>query len=132
MSRVLSADSDCRDGSAVDNDFSASYGGSSVRGGEGDKLRDFLGPVGSPQWNAAQHVHQLLSGGCVIALVLLRHALNHARGGIGLDKARRDGQDANTLGADFVCQRLAVIRERRFRSGICERGIVKRQSSLDG
>src|SRR5262249_2702330 len=62
------------------------------------RLRNFLGLVRTAERNAAQHFDQILSCRGVVNLVLLRHALNHSSGCIGLNEARRDGKNTNALG----------------------------------
>jgi len=81
--------------------------GSSVRCEKSHKFCHLLWPIWAAQRNTAQHLHQFLPGRCVVALIFVGHALNHSRCGIGFDEARRNGDDANLSGADFIRQDLA-------------------------
>jgi hypothetical protein len=74
-----------------------------------------------------------LAGHRVVALVFVRHSLNHSRGGIRFNEAGRNGYDANSFGTDFVREGIAVganlrsskwLRRRSFTS-VAPRGLLK-------
>src|SRR5579862_1275071 len=85
---LLGSKSNRRDRPAIDHDFRSRDRRSPVRGSKGDQFCNFIRPVRPAKRDPAQHVHEFLSGRCVIALVLVRHSLNHARGGVGLYESR--------------------------------------------
>src|SRR5580692_7693321 len=85
---LLGSKSNSRDRPAIDHDFRPCDRRSPVRGNKGDQFCNFIRPIRSAKRDTAQHVHELLSGRCVVALVLIRHSLNHACGGVGLYESR--------------------------------------------
>ena len=48
---------------------------------------NLIRPVPATQGNAAEHVHQLLPGGRVVAFVFVGHSLDHSGGRIGFNEA---------------------------------------------
>src|SRR5204862_2260387 len=71
---------------AINHKLAAGDGGSSVRCQKGDEFCVFIRPVRTTQGNTAEHVHQLLPGGRVVAFVFVGHSLDHSGGRIGFNE----------------------------------------------
>src|SRR5207245_2071916 len=74
----------------INHKLAAVDGGSSVRCEKCDEFCDLIRPVGTTQGNAADHVHQFLPGGGVVAFVMVGHSLDHSGGRIGFSEAGRN------------------------------------------
>src|SRR5439155_22814706 len=79
--------SNCWNCPAINHKLAAGDGGSSVRCQKGDEFCDFVRFVRTTQGNTAEHVHQLLPGGRVVAFVFVGHSLDHSGGRIGFNEA---------------------------------------------
>src|SRR5262249_49734423 len=84
--------------SAINDKFASRDCQSPLRGKKRDELRNLFGPVGSPQWNTAKHLHQFLPCRRVVTVILLGHAFDHPGRGIRFDEARGHGNDSDPLG----------------------------------
>jgi hypothetical protein len=105
----------------IDDNFRPGDRGRPVRGGENDKLRDFLGPDRPSERNPAKHVHELLSRRRVVAFGPLRHSLNHARGGI-LMKPGETVRTRIALGLNSLASALLKLVKAAFAAALANVG----------
>ena len=84
-------------------------------------------PIGMPPSEA---IRPLFSG-LIVGAFGLCQPIDHSDGGFGLDPARCDPDDANTLRANLLRQAFAVVRERRLCRCVGDGGLWQRQLPLD-
>src|SRR6185436_4515010 len=115
---------------AVDDVFGPRDGGRARRRQKRDQIGD-LSRLGRPaERNAAKRIHDDLSTTLVVGGVLPRDLRDETHSRIGLDPAGRDAHDAHSLRTHFLGQRLAVVRQGRFRRSIGYRRLGQRQPIL--
>src|SRR4029450_10194088 len=115
---------------AGDDVFACGDGGGGGGDEKGDELRYFIGSSRAPDRNAAERGHQGTAGAVVVRARLPGELLDEGDRGLGLDPAGRNPDDADALRTHLLREALAVVGERRFRSGISDRRIVKRELPL--
>ncbi len=65
-----------------------------------------------PPSMAAERIHHDCAGPCRVGAVLARDVLDEADRAIRFDPPGRDAHDAHALGADFLGEAFAVVRQR--------------------
>src|SRR5439155_7922507 len=114
----------------VDNVFGPCDGRRTWRRQKRDQI-SYLFRLGRPaERNAAKRIHDELSTTLVVGGVLPRDLRDETHSAGSLDPARRDTDDAHPLGTHFLGQRLAVVRQGRFRRRVGDRRLGQRHPIL--
>ena len=115
---------------AVDNVFGSCDGRRTWRRQKRDQI-GYLFRLGRPaERNAAKRIHDDLSTTLVVGGVLPRELGDETYSAVSLDPAGRDTDDAHPLGTHFLGQRLAVVRQGRFRRRVGYRRLWQRRPIL--